>query len=409
MKAPSPTRQAAAAVISAAALGALLLLAALAALAAPIARAQTYSDVPKGQWARSAIDWVTDYGPDGNKLLDDYHGVAFKPDQAITRAQLARALVIACGRQSDDVPVPVTLADVPPEHPYWLDIQVAIKLRLLSATKGEFHPDQAAMAWQVDRAVMRTLKVIHPEKDWTMLTALYPKTWEPDTGWKTGAPQYLSSEAAARFLGLRFNHPATADAQELSPRDAMGRDEVAYILRAALNLPTWRLDGLKRFNAVTLPALSDRQKQIVAFALKYVGYPYVWAGEYPTPDSPYGAQAHGGFDCSGFVWWVMKIGMRYPIPDTQRTAAQMAGAAKPRITRAKLVPGDLIFFGSSGPESTVASIYHAGLYLGNGWFIHSTGSADGVSLSSLNWTDWTWHHDFAWGRRVLKSGEFTAP
>ncbi len=42
------------------------------------------------------------------------------------------------------------------------------------------------------------------------------------------------------------------------------------------------------------------------------------------------------------------------------------------------MPGDLIFFGPNGPKSTAASIYHAALYLGNGWFIQSTGSLDGV-------------------------------
>ena len=367
---------------------------------ASVAAAQTYSDVPPGQWAQAAIDWVTNFGPAGDKLLDDYDGVAFRPDQAITRAQLARALVVACGHQADDVLTPVPLADVPPEHPYWHDIQVALKLKLLSATKGEFLPDQAALAWQVDRAVVRTLKVIHPGTDWTMLTTLYPTNWQPNPGWKTGAPQYLGTEVAARFLGLRFNHPAAADAEELSPRDPMGRDEVAFLLWKALNLPAWRLDALSRFDAVTLPPLSDLQKQIVAFALRYVGYPYVWGGEYPTPDSPYGVQAHGGFDCSGFVWWVMKMNFHCAIPDTQRTAAQMAAAAKPRITRAKLQPGDIIFFGPDGPQSTAASIYHTGIYLGNGWFIHSTGSADGVSLASLHWSDWVWRHDFAWGRRL---------
>jgi cell wall-associated NlpC family hydrolase len=144
----------------------------------------------------------------------------------------------------------------------------------------------------------------------------------------------------------------------------------------------------------------------VAFALKYIGFPYVWGGEYPSRNSPYGRQAHGGFDCSGFDWWVMKMHFDYTI--NERTAAGMAGAAKHRVTRAKLVPGDLIFFGPKGPKSTPASIYHAALYLGNGWFIQSTGSLDGVGLSSLN-TDTYWKAAFAWGRRVLTKGQFTPP
>jgi hypothetical protein len=64
----------------------------------------------------------------------------------------------------------------------------------------------------------------------------------------------------------------------------------------------------------------------------------------------------------------------------------------------------LIFFGPKGPRSTVASIYHAALYLGHGWFIQSTGSTDGVSLASLN-TSGYYKTYFAWGRRVLKASE----
>ena len=65
-----------------------------------------------------------------------------------------------------------------------------------------------------------------------------------------------------------------------------------------------------------------------------------------------------------------------------------------------------MFFGPKGPKSTAASVYHAALYLGNGWFIQSTGSSDGVSLASIT-TDSYWKAAFAWGRRVLKKGEFT--
>jgi len=78
--------------------------------------------------------------------------------------------------------------------------------------------------------------------------------------------------------------------------------------------------------------------------------------------------------------------------------------AKPRITRANLKCGDLIFFGPQGPRSAVGSIYHAGLYLGHGWFIHSTGSSDGVTLASLASSSY-YKTYFAWGRRVLKASE----
>jgi len=240
------------------------------------------------------------------------------------------------------------------------------------------------------------------------LTSLAPATWEPVADWKTGAPSYLPYEIAARSLGLRFNHPEGSEALEVSPKEPMSRAEAAYVFDKALRVEEWKADGLINYAKIELPALSDRQKKVIAFALKYVGYPYIWGGEYPTTASPYGTQGHGGFDCSGFVWWVLKMHFDYPIPDTQRTAAAMAGAAKPRINRSSLKPGDVIFFGYDGPSSPASEIYHTGLYIGRGWFVHSTGSLGGVGVSSLNHDNY-WKAAFAWGRRVLKKSELTIP
>ena len=54
----------------------------------------------------------------------------------------------------------------------------------------------------------------------------------------------------------------------------------------------------------------------------------------------------------------------------------------------------------------MGQIYHAALYMGKGWFIHSTGSSDGVTVASLNDASNTyWKTYFAWGRRLLKPSE----
>ena len=386
----------------AAALGA----AALALAFAPAALGQTFKDVPKGFWARTQIAWVTNQGTTARKVLDDYADGRFRPNRIITRRQLARALVLACGHQTDSVAEPTKLADVPADDRDYGVIQIALRLKLMGPFKDGFHPDSNVLAWQADRSVVRMVKVLYPDADWTLLTALNPSNWEPNDGWKVGGPRYLAYEVATRYLNLRMNHLSDADAQEVSPAQRIGRDEVAYLVYQALHLSTWQVGGLGNYAEVTLPKLTSRQKAIVRFAVKYIGYPYVWGGEYPTKDSPYGTQPHGGFDCSGFDWWVMKLQFGYTIGE--RVAADMARAAKPHITRRKLVPGDLIFFGPKGTKSTAASIYHAALYLGNGWFIHSTGSFDGVGISSLVYDSY-WKSAFAWGRRVMKAGQFTPP
>jgi cell wall-associated NlpC family hydrolase len=375
-----------------------------AALAAPRARAQTYTDVPKTHWAHTAIEAVTERGPIGHKVLDDY-GDLFKPEEAITRELLARSLVLASGHYGENVKT-VPLKDVAQTDRYYGVIQVALHHGYMGLdADGAFRPRDPVPAYQAEVAVIRWLKERYAAYDWSLLTSLRPSLWQPTDGWKNASPTYLPYIVASRQLQLRYNHPSTEDGHEVTPNQPIDRAEVAYMFWRAYALSgEWMLYGLADYKSVTFPPLSDRQKEIASFALKFVGYPYIWAGEYPAKNSPYGAQAAGGFDCSGFVFYVMKMHFDYPITVNERGAHDMAARAKPRITRKQLQCGDLIFFGPEGPKSSVESIYHAGLYLGNGWFIQSTGSTDGVTISSLDTSSY-YKSYFAWGRRVLKPSE----
>lgn len=378
----------------------------LGAVAAPAARAERYTDVPASHWARTYIEAITERGPAGHKILDDY-GTVFKPETAITRALLARSLVIAGGHYGEQVE-PVVINDVPATYRYFSIIQIALHhgyLKLDAA--GDFRPAEAVPAATAEVSVVRWLKERYASSDWRLLTSLAPSRWEPNPDWKTGAPSYLPFIVASRQLLLRFNHSAAGDGHEVAPRDPIDRAEVAYMLWRGFKLQSeYGLWGLTNFSDITLPILSDRQKAITRFALRLVGYPYVWGGEYPTRNSPYGYQEAPGFDCSGFVFYIMKMHFGYPITVDERGASAMAARAKPRLTRSQLKSGDLIFFGPSGPQSKVESIYHAALYLGRGWFIQSTGSSDGVSLASLNSSSY-WKGAFAWGRRLLTPAELT--
>jgi cell wall-associated NlpC family hydrolase len=377
-------------------------------LAAP-APAKSYSDVPKSHWARSYIASVTNRAAAGHRLLDDY-GTQFKPERAITRELLARSIVLASGHYGDRIKA-VEIADVPKGYRYYTVIQLAVHEGYMAVDKdGNFRPTEKVSAAAAETAVIRWLKEKYASSDWSLLSTLSPTRWQPNTGWKTGAPSYLASIVASRQLELRFNHSTDGDGHEVTPQEPIDRGEIAYLFYRAYEVAgDWQLYGLAGFKTISFPPLTDRQKQIVKFALKYVGYPYIWGGEYPTRNSPYGAQKAGGFDCSGFVFYVMKMHFGYSsITVNQRGAHDMAAVAKPRITRDKLKCGDLIFFGPKGPKSSVNSIYHAALYLGRGWFIHSTGSSDGVTLGSLNNSSY-YKSMFAWGRRVLKPSELVLP
>jgi cell wall-associated NlpC family hydrolase len=379
----------------------------LAASAVP-AIAKSYTDVSKRHWAYSYISSVTKRSAAGHALLDDF-GARFRPERAITRELLARSIVLASGHYGTKV-TPVAIKDVPKGYRYYTVIQLAVHYGYMAPdASGNFRPTKPVTAAAAETVMIRWLRERYQSYDWSLLGTLIPRRWEPNPGWKTGAPSYLPAIVASRQLELRYNHPTGGDGHEALPREPIDRAEIAYMFYRGYKLAgAWQLYGLAGFDAITFPELSDRQKQVAAFALKYIGYPYVWAGEYPTKDSPYGYQKSGGFDCSGFVFYVMKMHFDYPITVNERGAHDMAARAKPRITRGKLKCGDLIFFGPKGPSSSVESIYHAGLYLGSGWFIHSTGSSDGVTLASLNSSSY-WKAAFAWGRRLLTPAELVLP
>jgi cell wall-associated NlpC family hydrolase len=216
-------------------------------------------------------------------------------------------------------------------------------------------------------------------------------------------PSRFGSEATARLLGLRTNHPAAQDDLELLPTDTATRAEAAYSAAKVLRFDEWETQSVRDAAATFVPPpLTAWQKRILTTAFRFIGFPYVWGGESETQESLFGHQVRGGFDCSGFVWRVYKLepyAGENRLADTLkgRTTYAMSGevSAAKRIPFAKLQPADVIFFGN-GPRSKPAQVSHMGIYVGNGWFVHSSGY--GVALAQL--TGW-YRSSFAWARRPL--------
>ncbi len=108
---------------------------------------------------------------------------------------------------------------------------------------------------------------------------------------------------------------------------------------------------------------------------RYQGVPY-----------EYGGTSVEGFDCSGFIVTAYREGLGQPLP---RTTAQMLAAGR-AVDRGQLSPGDLVFFRVAGKEQ------HAGIYMGDNRFIHSSTSV-GVTASSL--TGYYWRDRYTQARR----------
>jgi cell wall-associated NlpC family hydrolase len=121
---------------------------------------------------------------------------------------------------------------------------------------------------------------------------------------------------------------------------------------------------------------------------------------------------HGGFDCSGFSWYVLraKTSSWTPVDRPykgwkldERSSYDMAGGIprRQRISYRHLEPGDLVFFAATGKDAKASDVYHAGIYVSDGWMVHSSGGRAGISLGDIGPDSW-WHDQLAWGRRVIQ-------
>ena len=118
--------------------------------------------------------------------------------------------------------------------------------------------------------------------------------------------------------------------------------------------------------------------QIVAEAKKYLGVRYVYGGASPS-----------GFDCSGFVYYVLK---QFGYSPYRTPADQIKMGTS--VSKANLQPGDIVFFAGTGGSG----ITHVGIYVGGGQFIHSPNSRSTVSYADL--TSGYWANHYYGARRV---------
>ena len=143
--------------------------------------------------------------------------------------------------------------------------------------------------------------------------------------------------------------------------------EIPYENPDSPNTPKYYRGGKAIGNASSASAVpvSVTGSQILAEAQKYLGCPYRAGGASPS-----------GFDCSGFVYYVLKqLGLSpYRTPSEQY---QMGTS----VEKTALRVGDLVFFGSG-------RITHSGIYAGNGQFIHAPNSRSTISYSDLTTGYW---------------------
>ena len=352
-------------------------------------------------WAKVAIDhvagtydWMRDIGPDqeGNWR--------FRPDAFESRARWARAIVkgFAPGEEPDPS---VTFPDLDASDPWYPWAAIAVRHGWIGrGADGGFHPANVVTARGVHRSLIRALGM-GP-------TAAALNRLSTEDGYRFATHRSFGADLLAMRLGLRFNNKVD-ESQDVTPGTELRRKQVAWSLYRATTLEDWVVGYLEdQYADMALPKMSANRRAIVDWGVRYVGYPYIWGGEWgfeSTSPSAFGRQPGPGFDCSGLSWWALRADDAYweispPRPYRgwslpQRTSAEMARMAKVKLRYADLLPGDLMFY-DGDLDGTVD---HVDVFVGNGWSLDSSSSVGGVTLM---WVKSGWYRDhFVHGRRVL--------
>lgn len=115
----------------------------------------------------------------------------------------------------------------------------------------------------------------------------------------------------------------------------------------------------------TLLSSDEARGEVLQYAKKFLGNPYVWGGTSLT----------NGCDCSGFAQQIF-ANFGYILPRTSRQQAK----AGTRIPVQEAKPGDLLFY-----QRERGFIYHVMIYLGDGKVIHAGSEATGILISDFNY------------------------
>ena len=365
-------------------------------IAAAAATSTSFSDVPAGFWAGSAINTVAG----SNTWMRDYGTKTFKPGNLETRELWAKAVVQAFDPNGKPDPN-LHFADVDPNDPNATYINVAVSNQWMLPFGKNFHPTDPVTTLMVHRALIWALGL-------SDVVAGANKFHTTD-GYMFHHGPTFGTRLIGAVLGLRYNH--SDESMDVGPASQLNRAEAAWSLYRAYVIntsETWRKTDVQKYRTFHVGPVPAAFRPVIEFGMKFVGFPYIYAGEWNVKSPPgycCGFQPRGGFDCSGLMWWVLRHGdslydaakyhPNYPgYILNERSSNDMAHAipSKSRLTWDQVRAGDLLFYDSDGN----GTIDHVDLDIGWGWALDS--GSNGVTIAQVGEKGSWYQRVFAWGR-----------
>lgn len=126
--------------------------------------------------------------------------------------------------------------------------------------------------------------------------------------------------------------------------------------------------------------MANGYDDLLFHAFSLVGTPYRWGGNSPET----------GFDCSGLINYVFRETAGLSLPRTTAGLSELPNATPSSALR----PGDLVLFSTSGKR-----VNHAGIYVGDGRFLHAPSTGGHVRIDDLQAS--YWQRSYKSARRVL--------
>lgn len=305
------------------------------------------ADVPSA-WAEDGVNKAKEMELLPQRIQGDYRNIITREELSELVVNLYEVLI----RQEVTLPETSPFTDTQNRK-----VAMASQLGIVNGKgNGIFAPYEGITREQLSVMFYRTLQAARPKYNFSEKYEHEFSDYGMIASWAREAVGYLYGVEIINGVGdNQFNPAGTTTREEAVVLAVRMYDKVLEADRASKSTLTVTRGSIRKPE-------SDIKVKLKELIAKEMGKPY-----------KYGAAGPNSFDCSGLIYSIYgRLGIS--LPRTSRTQA----TAGTYVAKSDLAYGDLVFFARDGKN-----INHAGIYVGNGEFVHAPQTGDVVKVTTL--------------------------